>query len=88
MNTLILIVFYFQRKKLIRYGSLLPLYMQSKEQIENIGNMLLPGFLPKDKTVNELSFHFTIPPSQSYKVWYQRKDNSTWEFVKYEEDER
>jgi hypothetical protein len=62
--------------------------MQSKEQVEKIGDLLLPGFIPKDKTATELTFHFTIPPNQSFKVWYQKNENSTWTFVKYEEDER
>jgi hypothetical protein len=62
--------------------------MQSKEQVENIANVLLPSFIPKDKTVNELTFHFTIPPNNNYKVWYEKKGNSDWQFVKYEEVER
>lgn len=78
----------YNRKQKIVLELFLPLYMQSNEQVENIGNLLLPGFLPKDKTATELSFHFTIPPNQSYKVWYQRNENSEWEFVKYEEDKR
>jgi hypothetical protein len=62
--------------------------MQSKEQVENIANVLLPSFIPKDKTVNELTFHFTIPPNNNYKVWYEKKGNSDWQFVNYEEVER
>lgn len=61
--------------------------MQSKEQVENIANVLLPGFIPKDKTATELSFHFTIPPNESFKVWYEKK-GTEWQFVKYEEAER
>ena len=61
--------------------------MYNKDQIESIANTLLPGFLPRDETINELSFHFTIPPNQSYKVWYMRKDSSDFKFVKFEADQ-
>jgi hypothetical protein len=62
--------------------------MQANEQVEKIANILLPSFLPKDKTVNELTFHFTIPPNDNYKVWYEKKGNADWKFVKYEEVDR
>jgi hypothetical protein len=61
--------------------------MHSQEQIKNIADTLLPNFIPKDPTATELIFHFTLPPNQSYKVSYQKK-NSTWAFISYEEDER
>jgi hypothetical protein len=62
--------------------------MQAKEQVEKIANMLLPGFIPKDKTVNEMSFHFTVPPNENFKVWYEKKANGDWQFLKYEAVER
>lgn len=62
--------------------------MQPKEQVEKIANMLLPSFIPKDKTLNELTFHFTTPPNNNFKVWYEKKSTGDWQFIKYEEVER
>jgi hypothetical protein len=62
--------------------------MQAKDQVEKIANLLLPGFVPKDKTINELTFHFTIPPNENFKVWFEKNGNADWQFVKYEEVER
>ncbi len=59
--------------------------MLKEEQIKLIAGTLLPGFIPKDNTETELSFHFTVPPNQSYKVWYSRNNQSNWDFKKYEE---
>ena len=61
--------------------------MQSKDQVEKIAHALLPGFIPKDKSANELTFHFTIPPNDSFKVWFEKK-GADWQFIKYEEAER
>jgi hypothetical protein len=61
--------------------------MHSKEQIKNIADTLLPSFIPKDPAETELVFHFTLPPNQSYKVSYKKK-NANWQFIGYEEDER
>ncbi|MGN7205718.1 hypothetical protein ACTHQF_15710 [Pedobacter sp. SAFR-022] len=61
--------------------------MHTEEQIKNIADALLSSFLPKDSNETELTFHFTIPPSQSYKVWYKRK-KAVWEFIKFEEDKK
>ena len=61
--------------------------MQSKEQVQKIANALLPGFIPKDKTANELTFYFTIPPNDNFKVWFEKK-GADWQFIKYEEAER
>lgn len=62
--------------------------MQANEQVEKIANMLLPGFIPKDDTVDELTFHFTTPPNNNFKVWYEKKENAKWVFIKYEAVER
>jgi hypothetical protein len=62
--------------------------MASGEQIQQIADTLLPGFIPKDPAVVELTFHFTLPPNNSYKVFYIKADKSQWKFVRFEEDER
>jgi hypothetical protein len=62
--------------------------MASGQQIQIIADTLLPGFIPKDTDTKELIFHFTLPPNNSYKVWYKKTDKSQWEFIRYEEDER
>ncbi|MGY0038780.1 hypothetical protein [Pedobacter sp. NJ-S-72] len=46
--------------------------MQPKEQIEAIANTLLPSFIPKDNQETKLSFHFTLPPNNSYKVFFEK----------------
>ncbi len=62
--------------------------MASAEYIRMVADTLLPGFIPKDKTEKECSFHFTLPPNSNYKVYYKKTDKSIWEFVRFEEDER
>jgi hypothetical protein len=59
--------------------------MLKEEQIKLIAGTLLPGFLPKDDSETEISFHFTVPPNQSYKVWYAKNNKSNWDFKKFEE---
>lgn len=61
--------------------------MHSEEHVKNVADALLGSFLPKDQTKTELTFHFTLPPNQSYKVWY-KKTGADWAFIKYEEDKR
>ncbi len=68
-------------------GVILPLTMHSEEQVKKVAAALLSSFLPKDQNETELTFHFTLPPNQSYKVWY-KKTKSDCAFVKYEEDKR
>jgi hypothetical protein len=58
--------------------------MLKEEQVKMIAETLLPGFLPKDPAEAELSFHFTVPPNQSFKVWYGRNNKNTWDFKKFE----
>ncbi len=55
-----------------------------EEQIKMIAETLLPGFLPKDPSTATLSFHFTVPPNQSYKVYYMKNAKTKWEFIKAE----
>lgn len=57
--------------------------MLKEEQIKMIAATLLPGFIPKDASATELSFHFTVPPNQSFKVYYL-KNKKDWEYQKYE----
>ncbi|MNL01154.1 hypothetical protein D3C87_1216150 [compost metagenome] len=61
--------------------------MHSEEQIKLIADTLLPGFIPKDAHLQEFSFHFTIPPSNSYKVWYKKNTKGEWSFTAFEQDE-
>lgn len=58
--------------------------MHSETQIKLIADTLLPGFIPKDSALRELSFHFTIPPRHSYKVLYKKNDKEEWLFNSYE----
>ena len=58
--------------------------MLKEEQVKMIAETLLPAFIPKDNAETELSFHFTVPPNQSYKVWYSRNKQLTWDFKKSE----
>ncbi|MBB6501395.1 hypothetical protein [Pedobacter cryoconitis] len=62
--------------------------MQLKEQIEAIANTLLPSFIPKDNQETTLSFHFTLPPDNSYKVFFEKDSKAKWQFVRFEEAER
>lgn len=61
--------------------------MHSATQIQLIADTLLPGFLPKDQEQKELTFHFTIPPGNHYKVWYHKTIKKAWEFVRFEKVE-
>ena len=63
-------------------------YMQLKDQIEAIANTLLPSFLPKDPEEKSLSFHFTLPPDSSYKVYFEKDAKSKWQFIRFEEASR
>jgi hypothetical protein len=58
--------------------------MHPKEQIEAIANTLLPSFIPKDAKETTLSFHFTLPPDSSYKVYFERDGSSKWQFKSFE----
>ncbi len=62
--------------------------MQQKEQIEAIANTLLPSFIPKDVQETNLSFHFTLPPDNSYKVFFEKDVKAKWQFIRFEEAER
>lgn len=59
--------------------------MQQKDQIEAIANTLLSSFIPKDLSEKSLSFHFTLPPDSSYKVFFEKDAQAKWQFVRYEE---
>ena len=59
--------------------------MHPESQIKLIADTLLPGFIPKNANEKELSFHFTIPPNKSYKVWYKKGAKNEWEFTGFEQ---
>lgn len=59
--------------------------MQLKDQIQEIANTLLPSFIPKNKEETSLSFHFTLPPDSSYKVFFEKDAKAKWQFIKFEE---
>ncbi|WP_316837623.1 hypothetical protein [Pedobacter nutrimenti] len=61
--------------------------MIKEEQIKMIAETLLPGFIPKNQDAKELTFHFTVPPGQSFKVFFERKNNSEWNWKGYEPEE-
>ncbi|WP_316817845.1 hypothetical protein [Pedobacter nyackensis] len=58
--------------------------MHAERQIKLIADTLLPGFIPKDPSENELTFHFTIPPNKSYKVNYKKSIKNEWIFISFE----
>jgi hypothetical protein len=60
-------------------------YMQLKDQIEAIANTLLPSFIPKDPLETSLSFHFTLPPDSSYRVFFEKDNKARWQFLRYED---
>lgn len=55
--------------------------MHPEIQIKLIADTLLPGFIPKDINEKELTFHFTIPPNNSYRVHYQKNNKNEWVFI-------
>ncbi|MBE9599690.1 hypothetical protein [Pedobacter sp. MC2016-24] len=55
-----------------------------EDKIQLIANTLLSSFLPKDPEQKSLSFHFTLPPNQSYKVYYEQAANGEWTFLRAE----
>lgn len=58
--------------------------MHPKEYIEAIANTLLPSFIPKDEKETKLSFHFTLPPDSSYKVFFEKDAQAKWQFISFE----
>jgi hypothetical protein len=62
--------------------------MHSKEQVQQIAELLMPGFIPKDKTANDFSFNFTVPPDDTFRVWFEKNKDLSWKFIKYEAVER
>jgi len=61
------------------------IHMQLDDQIKAIANTLLPSFIPKDTKETQLSFHFTLPPDSSYKVFFEKDAKAKWQFVRFEE---
>lgn len=54
------------------------------DRIQHIADTLLDSFLPKNEEEKTLSFHFTIPPNSSYKVYYEKSIKGKWEFIRAE----
>lgn len=52
----------------------------TSEQINFVADTLMPGFIPKDSTVSELSFAFTLD-GVNYEVIYQKSKKGEWQFV-------
>ncbi|MDB5014693.1 MAG: hypothetical protein JWQ25_2895 [Daejeonella sp.] len=61
--------------------------MYSAPQIELVANSLLPKFIPKDESLTEFSFQFTLAPNNTYKVYFEKtsKKAPIWTYVKFEE---
>lgn len=57
--------------------------MAKDEQIQYIAESLLEQFIPKDPSENQLSFHFTLPPANSYKVSFE-KQKGVWTYLGFE----
>lgn len=55
----------------------------NETQIKNIADTLLPQFIPKSEKETSLSFHFTVPPNNTFRVWYDKVGKS-WNFVRFE----
>lgn len=58
--------------------------MYPKEHIEAVANTLLSSFIPKDEKETTLTFHFTLPPDSSYKVFFEKDAKAKWQFKGYE----
>ena len=58
--------------------------MYPKEHIEAVANTLMPSFIPKDEKETTLTFHFTLPPDSSYKVFFEKDAKAKWQFKGYE----
>lgn len=50
------------------------------EQINYVADTLMPNFIPKDTTINDLTFAFTID-GVNYEVVYQKDAQGEWQFI-------
>lgn len=50
------------------------------EQINYVADTLMPNFIPKDETVIDLSFAFTLD-GVNYEVTYQKNTQGDWQFM-------
>ncbi|WP_207423377.1 hypothetical protein [Desertivirga brevis] len=55
----------------------------SDQQIQAIAESLLPSFIPKDSSENQLAFHFTAEGSH-YQVAFE-KEAKIWKFISCQE---
>ena len=58
----------------------------SPEQVENVANSIMPNFIPKDGTLSNLSFSFTLDGT-NYKVAYLKDAKGIWKLVSQERAE-
>ncbi len=58
----------------------------SPSLIEATANSIKEHFIPKDKQERFFSFHFTIPPSSSYRVDYEKDAKDNWVLKSWEVD--
>ena len=52
------------------------------EQITFVADTLMPGFIPKDSTVSDLFFAFTLD-AVNYEVVYQKNQKGEWKFISF-----
>jgi len=55
----------------------------SPEQVKYVADTIMPGFIPKDETIRELTFAFTVD-SVNYEVLYQKNKMGEWQFVSHQ----
>lgn len=54
------------------------------DQVNYVADTLMPGFIPKDITVKDLSFAFTLD-GVNYEVVYQKSNKDEWQFISYKQ---
>jgi hypothetical protein len=51
----------------------------SPAQVKYVADTLMPNFIPKDSSVNDLTFAFTVD-GVNYEVIYQKNKQGEWQF--------
>jgi hypothetical protein len=54
------------------------------EQIENIADSIMPNFIPRDASLSDLSFVFTVD-GMNYKVAYRKDKQGSWKLISQEQ---
>jgi hypothetical protein len=52
----------------------------SPQQVRYIADTLMPNFIPKDTTIDDLSFVFTAD-GENYEVIYKKDKSGDWQFI-------